>query len=229
MMVEPRRQSVGTRQRLAGVAALCLALAGCSGSSTTAPSAEVQLTTTPNPSTVGAAVTLTATLSAVGGAPTGTLTFKDNGQPLGLPVNVAGATSLMTSALATGTHSLTAVYNGDADFPAATSTPVSQVVNKGPTTTGLTVAQAGAGLPVTFVATVSAAAASGSPTGSVTFLSDGATISSATLIPTGDSVRSTATLTTQNVSTGSHGFNAAYVGDANSLASTSSTVQVTIQ
>jgi hypothetical protein len=229
MMDESGRQSTLTTQCLAGVAAFCLGLAACSGSSATAPSADIQLTSTPNPSTVGASVTLTATLSAVGGSPTGTVSFKDNGLLLGLPVNVAEATSFTTTGLPTGTHSLTAVYNGDADFPATTSTPVSQVVNKGPTTTGLTVTQPGAGQPVTFVATVSAAAASGSPTGSVTFLSDGATISSATLVPSGDSVRSTASLTTQNVSTGSHGFNATYVGDANSLASTSSTVQVTIQ
>jgi hypothetical protein len=227
MVDEPGGQWRGTRQCLAA-AALGLVLAGCSGSSVTPPSADVQLTTTPNPSTVGALVTLTATLSVVGGVPTGTVTFKDNGQPLALPVDVSGAISFTTSGLATGTHSLTAVYNGDSEFPAATSAPVNQVVNKGPTTTGLNVTQAGAGSPVTFVATVNAAAASGSPTGSVTFLSDGATISAATLVPTGDSIRSTATLTTDNVSTGSHGFNASYVGDANSLPSTSSTVQVTI-
>src|SRR5437867_1294825 len=95
------------------------------------------LASTPNPSTTGQAVTLRATVSpappATGG-PTGTVTFRDGAATIaGSPVTlVNGVATLVTSALATGSHSLTAVYSGDDDFLASTSAAVTQVVNAAP-------------------------------------------------------------------------------------------------
>ena len=84
-----------------------------------------------NPSTVGQSVTFTATVSG-GTSPTGTVQFFDGASPLGAPVALAGNTAaLTTSALAVGTHAITATYGGDADDSASTSAPVNQVVNGG--------------------------------------------------------------------------------------------------
>src|SRR5689334_6917065 len=83
--------------------------------------------------------------------------------------NLTNGTAVFnTSALALGTHPITAIYNGGATFNTSTSNVVNQLVLL-PTTTTLgsnpnpsTVAQS-----VTFTATVTAS--SGTPDGSVTF------------------------------------------------------------
>jgi Bacterial Ig-like domain (group 3) len=87
-----------------------------------------------NPSTAGASVSFTATVTAT--APTGTVTFKANA----VTISGCGAVSLVgtgnvrtavcaTAALAVGTHSIVATYNGDGTNPTSTSTPLSQTVN----------------------------------------------------------------------------------------------------
>jgi hypothetical protein len=81
-----------------------------------------------NPSAAGQSVTFTATVT--GTTPTGTVQFKDGAANLGSPVSLAGGTAAFTtSSLAAGTHSITAVYSGDADDATSTSTLISQVVN----------------------------------------------------------------------------------------------------
>jgi Bacterial Ig-like domain (group 3)/IPTL-CTERM motif len=81
-----------------------------------------------NPSVVGQAVTFTATVT--GTTPTGTVQFKDGAANLGAPVTLAGGTAAFTtSSLSAGTHSITAVYSGDADDASSTSPAVSQLVS----------------------------------------------------------------------------------------------------
>src|SRR5437899_252635 len=91
------------------------------------------LTSTPNPSTVGQAVTLTATVRPVApatGVATGTVAFRDNGITIGTAtLGATGSASFVTSTLATGSHPLTAVYSGSLDFLTSTSAVVTQVVN----------------------------------------------------------------------------------------------------
>jgi len=94
-------------------------------------STSTSLTSTPNPSTVGQAVTLSSTVSPVPpatGVPTGTVTFRDGATTLGVVTLVNGSASLSVSTLAAGTHSLTAVYSGSATFAASTSPAVTQTV-----------------------------------------------------------------------------------------------------
>ena len=87
----------------------------------------VALTAAPNPVFLHNPVTLTATLSPIGGTPTGSITFLDGGVPLAT-VQLSGTTASLTlSTLALGTHPVTAVYNGDSNFSPATS-PVQNVV-----------------------------------------------------------------------------------------------------
>ncbi len=80
-------------------------------------------------------VTFTASISPVtpgAGIPTGTVQFKDGGANLGAPValDAAGKASLTRSGLALGfgTHAITAVYGGDADFNPSTSPVLTQQV-----------------------------------------------------------------------------------------------------
>jgi hypothetical protein len=86
------------------------------------------LTVSPNPSTIGQSVLLTATVSGQF-QPTGTVSFHDGTMNIGnSSLNRSGVATLTTSMLAVGTHSIKATYNGDANFLASTSPVLYQVV-----------------------------------------------------------------------------------------------------
>jgi uncharacterized repeat protein (TIGR01451 family)/CSLREA domain-containing protein len=90
------------------------------------------VTSSQNPSTYGQPVTFTATVTAVapgGGTPTGTVTFYDGTTVLAtVALTGSGQATFTTSSLFIGTHSITATYNGDANFNASTSPPLIQTV-----------------------------------------------------------------------------------------------------
>ncbi len=71
-------------------------------------------------------MTLTVTLPA--GA-TGTVTFYDGTTVIGTGTVVNGAATLTVTNLAVGSHSITAVYGGDANHTAVTSPAVSLAIN----------------------------------------------------------------------------------------------------
>src|SRR5207244_1906407 len=133
-----------------------------------------------NPSVFGQSVTFTATVAVVSpgaGSPSGSVTFLDGATTLGTGTLSGGTATFATSALAVGSHSITASYGGDTNFNTSTSAVLTQTVNKANTTT--TVASSANpsvfGQSVTFTATVAAVApGAGTPSGTVTFL-DGAT------------------------------------------------------
>jgi hypothetical protein len=78
-------------------------------------------------------VTLTATVSdsSTGstGTPTGTVSFYDSATLLGTSSVGAGVATLTTAALPLGASTVTAVYSGDTNFAASTSSGVSETVN----------------------------------------------------------------------------------------------------
>jgi hypothetical protein len=83
-----------------------------------------------NPSALGQTVIFTATVKpANSGTPTGTVTFNDGTAVLGTGKLSGGKAKLSTSALALGSHSITAAYGGDANFTASTSATLTQTVN----------------------------------------------------------------------------------------------------
>jgi hypothetical protein len=90
----------------------------------------VTLTSSPNPSADGEAVTFTAEVSSKAGAPPNgeTVKFVTGKTVLGTGTLSGGSAVFITSALKVGTTSVTAVYPGDADFGASKSAPVKQVV-----------------------------------------------------------------------------------------------------
>jgi len=82
----------------------------------TAPSANTQVTAK-TASTFTVSVTSTRA-----GQPTGTVTFKADGEKIGSPVALsAGSASIKLGTLTTGVHTLSATYNGDAKHAAATA------------------------------------------------------------------------------------------------------------
>jgi len=82
-----------------------------------------------NPSSAGQSVTFTATITPqFGGTVNGTVTFQDGTTILGT-VNVGGGVAKYTTKpLETGTHNITATYNGATDF-ATSSASLTQTVN----------------------------------------------------------------------------------------------------
>jgi hypothetical protein len=181
------------------------------------------LTSSANPSTFGQAVTFTATVAAsVVGAtppnPTGTVQFLDNGVAIGTgTLTASGQASFTTSSLTVGTHNITAVYQGDANFHSSlASAVVTETVNRLGSTTLLvsSLNPSNVGQPVTFTATVSGAGPV-APTGTVMFLDGTTPIGSGTLSG------GKASITVSTLSAGSHQITAVYAGDANYLTSTS--------
>jgi len=194
------------------------------------------LAASPNPSTVGQAVTFTATVSGGTGTPTGTITFRDGATPLGV-ANVANRSAAFTvSTLAAGAHTITAAYSGDALFLSSTSAPLTQTVNPVPpppnpvsTTTTLTASPnpVPAGGSTTLKATVTATTpGAGTPIGTVTFVD---TVNGVTS-PLGTATLSAGVATlTQSFTPGVHSIRATYNGSANFTGSTSATLAVKAQ
>ena len=86
------------------------------------------LTTSGTPSTAGESVTFMATVtSPMGGTITGTVAFKDGPTTIG-SATLEGSAIFTTSNLNAASHSMTAVYGGDANFNSSTSDVVTQVV-----------------------------------------------------------------------------------------------------
>jgi Bacterial Ig-like domain (group 3)/Abnormal spindle-like microcephaly-assoc'd, ASPM-SPD-2-Hydin len=177
--------------------------------------------------TVGTSVTLTATVTPASGTPTptGTVTFKDGTTTLGSgTLNGSGVATYPASALAVGSHAITASYPGDTRNTASASGVVTVNVTAGATTTTLTASAASiaVGASVTFTATVTGATAVPAATGTVTFLNGTTTLGTGTLSS------GTATYTTSSLTAATYSVTAAYSGDTNNTASTSSAVAVTV-
>ena len=187
-----------------------------------ATSTTTTLASSANPSSYGQQVVFTATVTPASGSgtPTGTVTFKDGATLLGSAALSGGAASLATATLATGPHSITASYGGDANYLSSVSTAVSQTVNRANTTTVVSSSAnpATVGQSVTLTAQVSPSAA----TGTVTFYDGGNSIGTAAV------VAGKASLSTSALSAGAHSITAAYGGDGNYNSSTSAALNETI-
>ena len=179
-------------------------------------SSTTAVTSSANPSAYGAPVTFTATVSGTAGTPTGTVTFKDGATTLGSgTLNGSGQATFQTSALAPGSHSITANYGGDGNFSASSSPVLTQIVNLGASSTAVSSSAnpSAQGASVTFTATVTGAGAS--PTGTVTFKDGATTLGSGTLSG------GQATYSTSALAIGAHSITAVYGGDSNYSGSTS--------
>jgi hypothetical protein len=178
----------------------------------------------------GISVTFTSVVARADGAiPTGTVTFLDGTTAIGTAtLNATGTATLTTSALAGGSHAISAGYGGDANDLTSTSSTVSETIQPIATATTIAAASnpavAGAALQLTATVVQSGATGTGGAfTGTVTFF-DGTTV----LGTSAPSAAGIATLSVSSMNVGSHSLNASYGGNANYLASTSTSISETL-
>ncbi len=180
------------------------------------------ISSSPNPSIYGQAVTFTATVTSYVGAPSDgeTVKFVKGTKVLGTGTLSGGSASFTTSTLLAGTNYVKAVYGGDSNLLGSTSKPVDQVVNKAATTTTLTSSlnPSNFGQSVTFTASVTPQFG-GTVKGSVTFY-DGATALKTVALSGG-----VAKFTTSTLTSGSHNMTATYNGSGNFTGSSASLTQ----
>lgn len=173
------------------------------------------------PVLIGQAVAFTANVT--GNSPTGTVTFKDGATTIGTgTLNASGVATLSTSFATAGTHSLTAVYGGDANNPTSTSAAQNLEVKSSITQLVIAPNPVVRDQPVTFTATV----LGNSPTGNVTFKEPGAngnTYGTATLNSSGVAV-----FTTSFANNNNYYVIAVYNGDANHASSASPQVGLNV-
>lgn len=184
----------------------------------------VLLSTSVNPSVFGQQVTFTAVIRPIApgsGSPQGgTVQFNVDGAGIGAPVPVSGGRATKsTTTLAVGSHTVSAVFSGDASFNGSTGTLASaQVVNKAGTTTSVTssVNPSVFGQPVTFTATVGVTPpGSGTPSGSVQFTVDGSNLGGPLVLSAG-----AASISTSALAVGTHAVTVSYGGGPSFNAST---------
>ena len=170
----------------------------------------------------GASVTLTATLGQ--SAATGTIQFIDNNANLSSRVTVSGGkATLTTSALAIGTHAISAAYvDPTGYYTAGPVTSLAYAITQIPTT-GLTLAVSAGAVPTsgqTLSLTASGLASGAS--GTITVTEGGTTVATGTVNSGGAVMTTTSALTA-----GPHSYIATYGGDGTYLGSSSSALSVT--
>lgn len=181
-------------------------------------------------STYGNSVSFIVTVVGSGAIPTGTVTFKDGVNTIGAPVSLSGGSpdqaTVSTAALATGAHSITAVYNGDASYSGGqVSTPITQTVIGTTMITSVISSSLTStyGNSVTFTATVTGTG--GIPTGNVSFLDGGVSLGAAMPLTGGSPDTAAFTTTTTALNAGVvHSITAVYNGNAYFTASTSAPI-----
>ena len=181
------------------------------------------LAATPNPSSQGVFVQLTALVTSNGTAPTGTVLFQEGSATLGSATISSGAATWSTNSLTMGQHVIVAVYQGDTANGTSSSASLTQNVLPATAVALTSNRNPGvAGAAVIFTAAVSGQ--STVPTGTVTF-KDGSTVLGTSAL----NAQGAATLTASALNVGSHGITASYAGDAANASSTSSMLTETMQ
>ena len=138
---------------------------------------------TPSPSSLGSNVTLSATVAADSGTPSGSVQFYDGTAPIGSEQTVGtdGVATLTVSTLALGSHTIAAMFtpNSGSNFEPSTGTQdgqhlvgVSPSITSDPTTT-FTVTNAGTFTVHTSGSPSASLSESGSLPGGVTFTGNG--------------------------------------------------------
>lgn len=172
-----------------------------------------------NPSLVGQTVTFTAQVTSASTTLTGTVIFNDGGSQLcSVTIAAGGGATCSASALTLGSHNIIANYSGDDNDAAANSAVLVQVVHQ-PSTTALTATPNPVTITNSVTLTATVTAATGTPTGSVTFYNGTTALGSALLNGSG-----VATYNTTTLPAGTDSLTAVYVGDSLNAGSTSGVI-----
>jgi len=183
--------------------------------------------TTPLTVFYGEAIDGTAQVTASdGSAVTGTVTFYDGTTSFCTLTLTNGAScpEATEKSFAAGVHVFTAVYSGDATHAEATSNAVTVTVKQDTTTTAVASSANPVAVGGGLVYTATVAGAHGPVSGAVTFLDGTVSMGSTTLSGSGNAALSVLMLVA-----GDHAITARYVGDANSLGSTSTVLHEMVQ
>jgi hypothetical protein len=181
------------------------------------------LSSTPNPSNYGQAVTLTARVTSAGPAPTGSVTFKNGTASLGVVTLNGGVATFTTAKIPVGANTLTSTYNEDAFNGKSVSAAITQTVNRASVSMTLTSTPNPSTLGKSVKFTARLTSNGGLPTGQpVTFSYNGATLGTANVTTTGVATFSTETLPAG----GSDVVTAAYAGSVDYSSASASVTQV---
>jgi hypothetical protein len=180
------------------------------------------LTSSANPSILGASVTFTAQV-AVGGAgggvtPVGSVTFSWGTNAQTVPIDATGKATYTTSALPNGATVITAAYGGAvSSYVLDSQTTLNQDVQVSDSIGVVSSLNPSIyGNRVTFTAAISTTAIQ-APTGNVQFLDNGAVIGTGVL----SGSPAIATYTTSALTVGSHPISVSYAGDNYNTSATS--------
>ena len=189
-----------------------------------APSATA-LYTSDNPATFRQIITFTTVVSSSSGTPTGNVQLKDGGTVLQTLALSSGKAHFYISTLSAGTHTITAVYQGDSNHGPSTSSALAQVVKStlANTTAALysSANPAQQGQNITFTAKLTAA--SGTPSGNVQ-LKNGSTVVQTLALSSG-----VAHFNVSSLSVGSHSMTVVYGGDVSHNGTTSPVLQEVVK
>jgi len=224
-----RSTSISVSMLVAGSQPITAVYQGCSafGSSTSTQLSQIvspettttAMTSSANPARPGKRITFTATVaSQFSGAITGSVTFLAGSQDLGTIPLSGNRSSVTTSFASTGTYSVSATYNGDANNLGSMST-LSQDIDATTTTTlSSSLNPSTYGQEVPFTATVTSSSGAPPDGETVSFMQD------KTVLGTGTLSGGSASFTSALLKAGTDSIKAEYGGDPNFAASTSKTV-----
>ncbi|WP_161570822.1 Ig-like domain repeat protein [Granulicella sibirica] len=186
---------------------------------------QISLTSSANPSFAGGTVTYLASLSSNGGVPSGQIVLTEGGSVLSTAtMNGTGVASFSLNSLVAGSHTLIASFAGDASHSASTSNALVQVVQTGTSVTSIVSSKNpsvfGDQIGITFKVTGTAQ----QPTGTVTLMDQGTTLTTVTLNASG-----VATYPISNLTIGDHPLTATYSGDTTHAGSTSTVLTQRVQ
>ncbi len=178
----------------------------------------------------GASFTFTASVSPRSPLPTGNITFLSDGNPAGSAITLVGGIANVSSsnlAIAPGTHLITAMYSGDANYQSSVSATAAFALGVAaqPSATAVTLSDSSAVQGTSVILSTAISPASPTPTGTAQMILDGnlygspVTVSSATV---------TLTLLTSTLQAGSHVIRVFYSGDISHQASTSAAATFTV-
>jgi hypothetical protein len=188
-------------------------------------SATLSLNSDANPSSYNQAVKFIVALTPqTARTATGTVTFLDGVNTLGTAAVIGSFATIKVSvsALAVGTHLITAAYSGDSNFVAASSGVFFQVVNKAATLQSFQTLQnpSALGRAVMFKVTVTSPV--GTPTGTVTLMKGLTKLATSTL------ASGVASFSVANLPLGPTTITANYGGTANFSSSSGSITQIVV-